>query len=344
MERPIGRQSPYVIGLLGGLGLLTAYLAFLALRNAASILVLVFVAAFLAVGLNPAVQWLQGRGMQRWLAVTVIGIAGVIIIGAGLVAVVPPLISESTSLINNLPGYIDKLAHHETARRLDEQYHLLERAKSVATPENGGKLLGGLFGGLSLIFSSLFGLLTVALLTVCFLASFERLERGCYRLVPASKRLRVKQLGDQILTKVGWYMLGSLVIAALAGLLSLVFMVIVGIPYPFALAMVVAILDLVPMIGATLAAVLVSVVGFTVSIPVGIATIIFFVVYQQIENWVITPPVMSRAVRITNLSAIVSALVGVALLGVVGALIAIPLWAAIQLVAREVLLPHQDRV
>ncbi|HEU5111654.1 MAG TPA: AI-2E family transporter, partial [Micromonosporaceae bacterium] len=143
--------------------------------------------------------------------------------------------------------------------------------------------------------------------------------------------------------KVGAYMVGALAIALLAGTTTFVFLLIVGVAYPFALAFVVAVCDLIPQIGATLGAIVVTIVGFATSVSAGIACLIFFIVYQQLENYVIYPKVMRRSVEVSDVAAIVAALLGVSLFGVIGALIAIPAVAAIQLIGREVLLPRQQR-
>jgi predicted PurR-regulated permease PerM len=183
--------------------------------------------------------------------------------------------------------------------------------------------------------------LTVLVLTIYFMATFDRIRSGAYALVPASRRERVRLIGDEILAKVGAYMVGALAIAVLAGASAFVFALVAGLAYPFALAVVVAICDLIPQVGATLGAVVISVVGFAHSLPVGIACVVFFVIYQQVENYLIYPKVMRRSVRVSDVAAIVAALLGVALFGVVGALVAIPAVAAIQLIMREVVLPRQ---
>jgi predicted PurR-regulated permease PerM len=212
----------------------------------------------------------------------------------------------------------------------------------VITPANLTNALGGVLGGLGLVFGTIFNVLTALLLTVYFLAAFDRLKAGAYRLVPATRRERTQALGDEILRKVGAYIGGALFIALCAGLSSFAFLLIAGVAYPAALAVVVAICDLIPQIGAMLGAAVVTVVGFATSIEIGIAAVVFFVLYQQLENWIIYPRVMSRAVRVTDLAAIISALLGGALLGVVGALIAIPACAAVQLIVREVFMPRQQ--
>ncbi|UWZ49703.1 AI-2E family transporter [Dactylosporangium matsuzakiense] len=336
------RRSPLIIGFLAGLGLLLAYTAYQAVQNVYSILLLIFIAAFLAIGLNPAVVRLTKWGLPRGLAVAAVGVGAMLVLCGGIVALIPPLVQQSNELIVNLPQYIDNLQRNDQLNKLNDDYKLLDQLKNVATAANVTKALGGVWGGVQVAFSAIFNIVTVIILTLYFMAAFERLKAGGYKLVPASRRERVRLLGDEILSKVGAYLGGALAIAVIAGLSSFVFLLILGIAYPYALAVLVAITDLIPQIGATLGAVVVSIVGFATSIQAGIACVIFFVIYQQVENYLIYPTVMRRAVKVSDLAAIISVLVGVALMGVVGALIAIPVIAAIQLIFREVVLPRQD--
>jgi predicted PurR-regulated permease PerM len=336
------RRSPLIIGFTAGLGLLLAYSSYLAIQNVRSILLLIFIAMFLAIGLNPAVVRLVKWGIPRGLAVAVVGIGAMLVLCGGIVALIPPLVQQSNALVENLPQYIDNLQRNDQLNKLNDQYQLLDQLKNVATAGNVTKALGGVWGGVQVAFSALFNILTVIILTVYFMAAFERLKDGGYRLVPATRRERVRLLGDEILTKVGAYLGGALAIAVVAGLSSFVFLLILGVAYPYALAVLVAITDLIPQIGATLGAVVVSIVGFATSLHAGIACVIFFVIYQQVENYLIYPTVMRRAVKVSDLAAILSVLVGVALMGVVGALIAIPVVAAIQLIFREVVIPRQN--
>jgi predicted PurR-regulated permease PerM len=150
-------------------------------------------------------------------------------------------------------------------------------------------------------------------------------------------------LADEILTKVGAYMVGALSIAVVAGLSTWVFGMIVGLAYPFALAVVVAVFDLIPQIGATLGAIVVSLVGLASSLTVALICVGFFLVYQQVENYLIYPNVMRRSVKVSDVAAVVAALLGGALFGVIGALVAIPMVAAIQLIGREVVIPSQQK-
>jgi predicted PurR-regulated permease PerM len=339
---PLNKRNPFLAGLLGGLGLLTAYGIFLGLRNAASILVLIFIALFLAIGLNPAVTRLRSWGLPRGLAVTVIALAVGLLLCGGVFALVPPLVTQTGQLIENVPGYIESLQRNEAVRDLVQRYDILNKVQSALDAGTVTNALGGVVGGAKLLFGTIFNVLTVIVLVIYFLAAFDRIKEAGYALVPRSRRRRVRLLTDEILTKVGAYMVGAIAIAVLAGLSTWVFAVVVGLGYPFALAVVVAVFDLIPQIGATLGAIIVSLVGLADSVPTGIACIVFFLVYQQVENYLIYPIVMRRSVKVSDVAAVTAALLGVGLFGVIGALVAIPMVAAIQLVVREVVNPSME--
>ncbi|MEU7978087.1 AI-2E family transporter [Micromonospora sp. NPDC049081] len=340
--RPL-RRSSFLVGFTGALGVLLAYTVFLGIRNASGILVLVVIALFLAVGLNPAVVRLRRWGLPHGLAVTVVVLTLVLLIIAGLVALVPPVVTQTGQFIEQLPSYVEELRRNRTVNDLVVRYDVMQRVQELANADTVGRALGGVLGGAQLIFGTLFRVLTVLVLTIYFLAYFDKLRDLGYALVPRSRRQRVSLIGDEILTKVGAYMVGALSIAVLAGATTFVFALVVELPYPFALAVVVAVTDLIPQIGATLGAVIVSLVGFATGLPVGIACVVFFVLYQQVENYLIYPKIMRRSVEVNEVAALLAALLGVALMGVVGALIAIPVVAALQLILREVVLPRQER-
>lgn len=340
--RPL-RRSPFLIGFTGGLGLLLAYAAFLAIRSAASILVLVFIALFLAIGLNPAVVRLRRWGMPHGLAVAAVALTLVLLLCGGVLALVPPVVTQTGQFVDQLPTYLDELRRNQTINELVERYDIAERVQSAANAQTIGRAVGGVFGGARFVFGTIFNVLTVLVLTIYFLSAFDRIKSMAYAMVPASRRDRVSRIGDEILAKVGAYMVGALAIAVLAGASTFAFALVVGLAYPFALAVVVAICDLIPQIGATIGAVIVTLVGFASGVTVGIASLAFFLIYQQIENYLIYPKVMRRSVHVSDVAAIVAALLGVALFGVIGALVAIPAVAAVQLILREVVFPRQQR-
>jgi predicted PurR-regulated permease PerM len=340
---PLNRRSPFLIGFLSGLGLLLAYGVFLSLRNAASILLLIFIALFLAIGLNPAVVRLHRLGVPRGLAVAVVALSVLLLLCGGVFALVPPLVTQTGQLIENVPEYIRALQRNETVNDLIQRYDVLERVQGALNPGTVTNALGGVVGGARLVFGTIFNVLTVLVLVIYFMAAFDRIKDAGYALVPASRRERVRLLTDEILAKVGAYMVGAIAIAVLAGISTWAFAMVAELPYPFALAVVVAVCDLIPQIGATLGAVVVSLVGVADSLTTGIVCVVFFLIYQQVENYLIYPKVMRRSVQVSDVAAVVAALVGVGLFGVIGALVAIPMVAAIQLIVREVLNPSMER-
>jgi len=342
--KPLDRYSPFFVGFTGALGVLAAWAAYKAVVSVWSILLLIIVAAFLAIGLNPAVVRLQSWGLRRGLAVSVVGLAAVGVVTGMIFALAPPIVEQTDGLGTALPGYIDDLKKNQILNDLNERFDLLDKIKTASTGENASKAVGGVLGGVGIVLGTLFNIVTGLILMFYFLAAFDRLKSGTYRLVPASRRERTKLLGDEMLSRVGSYLSGAVIIAFIAGISSFTFMWITDIPYPFALALVVAVLDLIPQIGATLGAIVVVIVAFFVSVPVGIAALVFFVAYQQLENWIIYPWVMRKSVNVSDLAAIVSVLLGASLLGIIGALLAIPVCAAVQLIVREVVFPRQDAV
>lgn len=341
------RRNPFMVGLLGGLGLLTAYGVLVSLRNAASVLVLIFIALFIAIGLNPAVSRLRSWGLARGWAVLIVTLVGMLLLCGGLIALIPPLVSQTGALIENIPDYIQGLQRNQTIAELLQRYDVVNKVQSAldagTVANTVGSTLGGVVGGAKLVFGTVFSTLTVIVLTIYFMAAFDRIKAGAYALVPASRRERVALLTDEILGKVGAYMVGALAIAVVAGFSTWLLGVIIGLPYPFALAVVVAVLDLIPQIGATLGAVIVSLVGLSSSVTDALICVGFFIVYQQVENYLIYPNVMRRSVKVSDVAAVVAALLGAALFGVIGALVAIPLVAAVQLIGREVIVPSQQK-
>lgn len=328
-----------------GLGVLLAYVLYLALETVLALLIVIVVAGFLAIGLNPLVVRIQRWGMPRGVAVVIVCLGVLLVVCGGLLSIVPAIVTEVTKFVNALPGMVDYYSKQDWVKDLAEQYNLVDKAKEALkdiTPTTVMDALGGVAGVLTGVLGSVFDAIMIALLTVYFLFAFDRLKGGFYRLLPAPRRRRAQALGDAILAKVGAYTVGALGIGATAGVCSYVFMLFAGVPYAIALAFVVAILDLIPQIGATLGAVVVTLVGLTVGVWVALACAIFFIIYQQLENWIIYPTIMRRSVKVSDLAAILGILLGAGLLGVVGALLAVPTVAAVQLIVREVYIPRQD--
>jgi predicted PurR-regulated permease PerM len=340
--RPLNRRSPFRVGFGGAIGVGLVYLLYQALVNAESVLVLVVIAAFFAIGLNPTVSRLERLGLRRGASVGVVFLGVAAFFAVIGYAILPPLVEQGTKFFRALPGYVNDLKANPTIADLDRRFGLIDRTSNYLTSRLGPETAGNILSIGSTIATTVFKGLTILILTLYFLSSFNGITHTAYRLVPRTRRARVRLLGDEILSRIGGYVAGAFVVALIAGTTSLIWLSALRVPYPLALALVVMITDIIPMIGASLGAVLVTVVTLIDSIPVGIATLIFFLVYQQVENYLVYPRVMKRSVDVNPAAAIVGALVGGTLLGVVGALIAVPATAAIQLIVREVVLPRQD--
>jgi predicted PurR-regulated permease PerM len=193
------------------------------------------------------------------------------------------------------------------------------------------------------VFGAVFSAITVLTLTLYFMSSLNSMKAAALRAVPRSRRARVAVLADDILGRIGGYVGGALTIAAIAGVTSFVVLLSFGVPYPVALALVVLFTDLIPVVGATLGAIVVTAVAFTEGPHVGIPIAIFYLVYQQVENYVLYPRIMKRSVDVSPAVTIVAVLIGATLMGIVGALLAIPIAAAIQLIMVEVFVPRQEQ-
>jgi predicted PurR-regulated permease PerM len=310
------------------------------------LLMLVFIALFLAVGMDPAIRRLQAWGLKRGQAVLVILLGVVVFLGGFFAAIVPPLVDQVTDFATNLPQYVEDLAaNNERLQEYVSEQDIAERLRNATQeiPSQIGSSFGTVLGVAGSVLATIFNAITVLVLTIYFSLSFTKMREGSLKLIPKSKRARVQSLLDPILTKIGGYIAGNVAISIIAGVVSFVFLTIVGVPYPVALALWVAIADLIPLVGATLGAVPAVIVAFFVSLPVGIATLAFFVVYQQLENYLVAPRVMTKAVDLSPAAVLVSALTGAALLGVAGVLMAIPAAAAIKLVSNEILVPWAEK-
>ena len=342
---PLDHRAPFYLGFVGAVGALLAYWLLTHIAAISSTLILIVVSLFLAAGLNPAVSYFERRGLKRAYAVVVVIACVVVAVLLFLVAIVPVITDQVKSLTDQAPGWFDRLQDNQTVKDLDEEYDVIDKARDYVT---GGDFVGTLFGGALgiglAVVGALFNAFIILVLTLYFLSSLETTKNALYRLAPASRRDRVSRLGNRIVESVGGYVSGAFIVAMCAGISSLVFLFAVGLgKYAVALAFVVALLDVIPMIGATIGAVVVTAIAFAEDPKTGLACIVFYVIYQQVENYVIYPRVMSKSVDVPGAVTVIAALVGAALLGVVGALLAIPTAAAILMLTREVFVRRQDQ-
>ncbi|MFC4015523.1 AI-2E family transporter [Nonomuraea purpurea] len=340
--KPLAR-GPFLFGLVGGLGVLTAIAIAQMVVNSLSTIILVVVAMFLAVGLNPAVEALQRRGLARRGAISIVFTGVIVVFVLFGLAVVPPVSHQLSEFVAAVPGYLKELSNHPLVRQLDAEYRVVPQLTSFVTTTLGPSLASGIMGAGLVVLNGLFTTVTLLVLMLYFLGSLHTIKDYMLKLVPASRRDRTRAISEEILTGIGGYVAGNVLISVIAGVLAWIFLSIADVEYALALALVVALTDLIPLVGATIGAVVVSSVALLQSLPAGIACAIFFVVYQQVENYLIYPRVMKRSVDVTPAVTVIAALFGGALLGIVGALLAIPVAAAIALIIREVVVPRQAR-
>jgi predicted PurR-regulated permease PerM len=297
------------------------------------------IAGFVAVVLNPSVDFLEHRArMRRGLATLLVFLVGLALFAAMLYAFIRPVVDQAQRFANDFPSFVeDAKQGRGTVGKLVTRYKLddwidrnQDQLKKAA--QNVGKIAlqnAGRAAGFAV------GMVTVLVLAFLMLVEApQMLQAGLNALAPG-RRERVRRVANDAARAVTGYMFGNLLISVIAGVATYVFLLIVGVPFKEVLALWVAFADLIPLVGATLGAVVVIFVALLHSVPAGIATVIFFVVYQQFENHVLQVSVMSRTVKLNPLLVLVAVLVGVEVFGFLGALLAIPAAGVIQVVARD---------
>jgi predicted PurR-regulated permease PerM len=309
---------------------------------ARGVLTWILVAIFLTLALNPAVEWLQRNGIRnRGAAVgmTFLGVLGAIaILGATFI---PTLVDQVRDFVDQIPGYVEDLTREKGRLGfLQREYQIVDRVKEAVQDGGAARILG--ISGTALAVTK--GVITavVATLTIAFLTFFMLLEGPAwmdrfFNLLPPEMEARWRAIGRDIYRTVGGYVTGNLLISLIAGIASTIVLLIMGVPFAVALGLLVALLDLIPLAGATIAAILVGTVSFLHSIPAGIVVVVFFIIYQQLENHVLQPLIYGRTVQLSPLPVLIAVLIGAELAGVLGALGAIPIAGSIQVIIRDLL-------
>jgi predicted PurR-regulated permease PerM len=324
-------------GVFFSLGVVATLLTLQGLYSIRGILVQVLVALFITVSLEPAVHWLTARGLRRGLAVTVIFVVAFGALFAFLISVIPSLVDQGRELIDDLPGYLTDLqARSGQFRELNDRFNLTDQLQGMigSLPSRIGT---GVLGFTGRLFGALFSALTVLVFTAYFMADLPRIRNGLVWLFPAERRPRTKQVVDLLVDKVGGYMIGNILISIVAGVCAYLAFRLLGVRFAVPLAVLVAVFDMIPMIGATLGAIVgVLVALFTSPLwPTTVLVAAFFVAYQQIENYLIAPRVLKTTVDIGASAVLLAGLIGATLLGLVGALMAIPVAAALNVLLNE---------
>jgi predicted PurR-regulated permease PerM len=306
------------------------------------------VSLFLALALNPAVEALQRRGIRRrGAAAAVVYLVAVLVIAGIGALIVPTVIQQVNDLVDAAPGYVSDL----TAGRgplgfLETKYHVVERVEDAVQGNASGQLAGGASAALDVartVVTFVVGVITIAFMTFFMLLEGPTWVERLLGLVPEGTQPRWRDVANEIYRTVGGYVTGNLLISVIAGASATVVLLALGVPFALALGLLVAILDLIPLAGATLAAIVVSLVAFTHSLTAGIAVLAFFIVYQQLENHLLQPVVYGRTVKLSPLVVLISVLVGAEVAGIIGALGAIPIAGTIQILLLDWLAVRRAR-
>ncbi|OHU44683.1 AI-2E family transporter [Mycobacteroides chelonae] len=347
-QHPLGRRgttwnrhAPFYVGLMASAGVAVTYGVVHLLAAMSSVLILVGLAMFVALGLEPAVSWLVNHRCPRWAAVSVVVLVAFGALAAFLAAAIPPLVEQGTQLVHQTPRYIQAAQDHSSFigqinDRFDVQRHIGEFVN-----REGDTAFSDLLRAGTAVFGALADLGIVAVLTIYFLVDMPRIRATVYRLVPHSRRPRAVLIGDEVFAKVGAYVGGNVVTSIIAGVATFIWCAAFDVPYAVLLGVLVAMFDLIPY-GSTVAGIVVAAVALTVSIPVAAGTLAFYVGFRWFEDYVLTPKVIGRVVKVPAGVTVVAVLIGGALLGIVGVLVAIPIAAAVQVLAQELLFPALD--
>lgn len=345
---PIEKSSPFYFGFLATTGALTAFVLLRSLAAASQIFVLLIISIFLAMGLNPAVEFFRKRGLSRGAAVSAILALVLLFVTVLAILIIPPMVRQSTSLIENAPTLLDNLKNNSFINEINTHYGLIDslNAKIESITKDGTLLIsafGGIVGVGKTFISGIFTALTILVLTMYFTISLPQVIEYGVRLAPASRRSRIKALTNGIVSRIGAFVGSQITVAFVAGVVMGIYCAVLGLPSPIALGMLVFICGMIPLVGHFIGSSILTVVGLTQSIATGVAILVGYLIYQQLENYLLMPKIMHKTLSVPGLVTIVSALIGASLLGLVGGILAVPIAASILLILEEVVYPKADQ-
>ena len=344
----ISPQHPLYLGFMGTVGVGLALLVYWIGSNTTQLLLWIVAALFIALGLEPVVSWLEGRKIPRPAGILVSVTVLISAVVGFFATLIPTIVEQVTQIVEQAPVWIRDFIDSEFFRSLDDQFGVRDRVteeldKFVNDPAAMGGIFGGVVGFGSTVANGLFGTLIVLVLSLYFLAALPAMKKWGYRLAPRSRRHRVEALSEEITRSVGNYVIGQAVVALLNATFAFIVMSIVGIPFALLLAFVVALLAFIPLVGGMIAGIVVLLVSLTEGWQTAAIYGICYFSYLQFEAYFISPRIMQKAVAVPGAVAVISVIAGGSLLGVLGALIAIPTAAAVLLLVREIYIVRQDQ-
>ena len=346
--KPVNTSHPFYFGFMVTVGALLAFTMLQALASASAVFILIIISLFLAAGLNPAVLFFQNRGLSRGASVGAVMGSVLLFVAAFIAVAVPPLIDQGNQLLDNAPQLIRDLNNNAFINDLNNKYGVIDSLQSkIDSVIKDGQFaitaFGGVIGVGRAVVSGLVSAVTILVLTLYFLASLPQVINIGLRFVPTSRRDRVSKLTNAIVSRIGSFVGGQAIIASLAAIFILIMGLLIGMPYPGPLAMVVLLCGFIPLVGHFIGMAIVTVVSLTDSLTTALIGLGAYIVYVQIENYVITPRIMRKSLAIPGLVTIIAALLGASLLGLIGGLLAVPIAAAVLLILDEVVFPRADQ-
>lgn len=341
-------DRPFVFGFLVTLGGLGAFVIGLALSNLSTVLIYIALALFGALGLDPAVRFLERRGLSRAISVVITILALIVVFGLVLWMVIPIVIDQIAGFVKSIPGMIQDFTRSDIYKTLEDQFgdqfqDLVAEVQSFLTDFGNLATIGG--GALAVgasIATGISGAIVVLVLTLYFLATLPAMKVGLLRLAPARDRARASDITDQITDSVGGYVMGMVVLAFCNATLALILYSVLGLPFPPLMAAIAFCVTLIPLVGSVLFWIIGSCLALFTNPIAALAFAVIYLVYMQIEAYVLTPRVMNRAVSVPGSLVVIGALAGGTLLGLLGALVAVPVTASILIIIKQVLVPKQD--
>ena len=341
-------DNPFTVGLLLTLGGLVALLLAIALTNIATILVYIGLAAFAALGLDPVIKWLGRHGVKRGWAIAIIFLTGAIIAIGLLLLVVPTLVAQISAFFTDFPSTIAKFEKTPFYAWLEGIFGtgltslIDEVEKFFSDPKNIAAIGGGLLKVGAGIATAVSGALIVVVLTLYFTASLPGIKDSLMQFAPARRRVGVRAMTDQITDSVGGYLMGMVVLAFFNSVVATILHAVLGLPYPLLMGVLAFSITIIPLIGPVLYWIVATVIALFTSPIAALIFAICYLIYIQIEAYVLTPKVMNRAIEIPGSLVVIGALIGGTLLGFIGALVAIPVTASILLIIKQVFFKKQD--
>jgi predicted PurR-regulated permease PerM len=345
---PVSTSNPFYFGFMVTAGALIAFTLLQALASASAVFILIIISLFLAAGLNPAVLFFQNRGLKRGASVGAVMGLVLLFVAAFIAIAAPPLIDQGNQLVNNAPQLVKDLNNNAFINDLNIRYGVIDSLQTrVDSVIKDGQFaitaFGGVIGVGKAVVSGLVSTFTILVLTLYFLAALPQVVQISLRFVPATRRDRVSKLSNAIIARVGSFVGGQGIIAILAALFILIMGLIIGMPYTAPLAMVVLVCGFIPLVGHFIGMSIVTLVSLTKSPTTALVALGSYIIYVQIENYVITPKIMRKSLAIPGLVTIIAALLGTSLLGLIGGLLAVPIAAAVLLIIDEVVFPRADQ-